>query len=397
MFNTIGSYTQNNNYNRSNVAFGAKPVAKETALYYINKIKDSGAKRIHLHGHSSLDNDSYESENGLSQLLKAMGVDNYVCAKNEQLKGLFLSRSKEIYKGDKQPDLIVTLDFNDIKRVPKLYKDVFEKNKGNIIGLDHHLRTDTMKGDFYIDETAKSCSGIVFRFAEALGVKLRKRDYRGLYCGMLSDYQKSKLIKFEDGQLIKMPELYEDKNSLEVLEKVEKLINNKDKAKVFKYLDIMSNLTPKEMAFRDKLPSMVQVSPNGKLAYVAIDPKDKQWAGIGMDNDRTSAILRDLRLKMLDNSKSDIFNQKQKQMLKNAKAAIIFYRTSSKSHGCYQMSLHSKDSYAEKIIKYIKTNLDPELEAGGHENRAGGRVHSVSRQDANQFVNLFIQAAEKIQ
>lgn len=397
MINHINNYNSLNNY-KANVSFKAKPVSSETALSYINKIKDYGAKRIHLYGHSSLDDDAECSKHVFSHLLKKLGIKNYICARKEQIRGLYLSNSKEIKKGTKQPDLIVTLDFNDIRRIPKLFKKTFEKNKpGNIVGLDHHLKTDTLKGDFYIDDTAHSCCGIVFRFAEALGVKLGKKDFKSLYCGMLSDYQKSKLIKIENGQIIKMPALFEDKNSLEVLGKVEKQLNNKAKAKVLKHLDIMANLNKNEKDFMAKLFSMVEVTPNGKLAYAIIDPHDKQWAEIGMDNDRTSAIIRDLRLRLLNGIEKDkMFTQKQKENSKNLKAAMVFYRTSGKTHGCYQMSIHSKDGYAQKLLKYIKANINPNLEGDGHEDRAGGRIHSIVNSEINKFINSFLEAAKNI-
>lgn len=399
MINRITGYNSNNQSPK--IAFGVKPVSFDTAMHYINPLKNSGAKRIGIFGHSSLDNDAECSKHTFSDILDILGIKNYIYSRKEQVRGLLLEKSKKIKKISKQPDLIVVLDFNDERRIPKLFKNIFEKNKpGNIIGLDHHKEAkNKLQGDFYIDDTAKSCCGIVFRFAEALGLekKLSKKDYRNLYCGMLSDYQKSSLIKIDNEKLIKNPALYEDKNSLEVLEKVEKQVSEKNKNKIYKHLDIISNLNSEERKFRKKVFSEINVTPNGKLAYVVIDPKDKQWRGLGMDNTRNSIILSDLRVRLMNGVENDkLFTPEQKESFKKIKAAMIFYRTSPKKHGCYQMSIHSKEGYTQKILNYIRANISPNLEAGGHENRAGGRVRSMKKEDINNFINSFLEAAEKV-
>ena len=333
-----------------------------------------------------------------SHLLKKIGINNCICGKPEQLRGLYLNGLKEIKAVKTQPDLIVTLDFNEAKRIPKLFKKIFQKNKpGNVVGLDHHLKTNSILGSFYIDDTARSCSGIVYRFAEALNIKLSKPAYESIYCGMLSDYQKHELISIKNGQLIKNPKLYDDKNSLEVLEKVEKEAGEDSKIKVLKHLDIMNNLSDREKTFNTKLFSSINTTPNGKLAYVVIDPHDKQWRELGMDNDRNSLILRNLRIALLNSGEKDSpFTLGQKELFKNTKASMIFYRTSPNKHGLFQMSIHSKDGYAQNLINYIKTNIDPNLEAGGHKDRAGGRVRSLGKTEIEKFINYFLTAAEKV-
>ena len=52
MISCIGKYniSANNPRNRQKITFGAKPVSEQAALYYINKIKNSGAKKIYLFG-----------------------------------------------------------------------------------------------------------------------------------------------------------------------------------------------------------------------------------------------------------------------------------------------------------------------------------------------------------
>lgn len=400
MINCINKYNvkRNNCCKRQKVTFGAKPVTPETALHYINKIKSSGAKKIYLFGHSSLDDDALCSVYSFSHLLKKLGINNSMCGKPEQLRWLYLKGLKDIKAVKTQPDLIVTLDFNDAKRIPKLFKNIFKGNKpGNIIGLDHHQKTNSLDGDFYIDDTARSCCGIIYRFAEALKVKLNPTSYESMYCGMLSDYQKHELINIKNGHLIKNPKLFNDKNSLEVLEGVEKEVNEASRIKVLKHLDIMNSLTDKEKTFNAELFSSIKTTPNGKLAYVVIDPNDKHWRELGMDNDRNSLILRSLRIALLNSAEEGSpFNAEQKELFKNVKASMIFYRTSPKKHGLYQMSIHSKDGHAQNLIDYIKTNIDPNLEAGGHKDRAGGRVHSLSKVETNKFINYFLTAAENL-
>jgi len=395
MINSISNYSIQNK-NNSNPAFRAKWISPKKGRAYIQSIKDTFAKRIYISGHSSLDDDSLCSALMLSHIVKSQGIDALVCAKSEQLNTLYMNKSKEVHRRIKKvPDLILTVDFNDILKIPKLLTNVFE-GKGNkisehksglfegtnIIGIDHRKNTNTLKGNFYLDDSAKSCCGILVRLADALGYKIGREDAKIAYCGMLSDYKKKGLIKIENGQLIKKAALLEDKNSRIVLEKIEKILDNKDKTEIHNYIDVISRLTRKEKYFLEKLKSMIQIEPNGKFAYVAIDTQDKDWAKIGMDNDTTSTLLRHFRKDTLRNSP-------------DLNAVAIFYRTSPKDHGVYRVSFHSKDGYAHKLLKKAEVLSGKEI-GNGPPDRPSGSLASVDKTETDKFVNYFVEAAKEI-
>ncbi len=58
-----------------------------------------------------------------------------------------------------------------------------------------------------------------------------------------------------------------------VLEKVEAQLGEEQKEEVYRHLDVMSNLSHDERAFRKKLISGIKTSPNGKLACIEIKSK----------------------------------------------------------------------------------------------------------------------------
>ena len=69
---------------------------------------------------------------------------------------------------------------------------------------------------------------------------------------------------------------------------------------------------------------------------------------------------------------------------------IAFYRKDDE----YRMSIHSRSNSAIRLIDYVKENLNPDIIAGGHADRAGGKIDSVSKKDTMKFVNDFIKASE---
>lgn len=60
------------------------------------------------------------------------------------------------------------------------------------------------------------------------------------------------------------------------------------------------------------------------------------------------------------------------------------------------MSIHSRNKYAQKLIRYIKKDLDNKIVADGHPDRAGGRIFSIEPDDCNAFINKFLIAAENM-
>ncbi len=393
----------NNNPNK-NVSFGTKPMPKNIAERIFKAVKQE--TNINIFTHSSPDEDTVCCAKVIYNWLRKMGKSVSLSLNENDLGGLFInSANYKIKKNNQQnSDLLFLLDFNSPVRIPKGYTIDSKSAQNKVIGLDHHEvdKNSLLDGNSYIDTESKSCSGIVFRFFEALGIPLAKKDMENLYCGILSDYKKIKYISYTQDQnnksvLVKSKALLDDKNSLEVLDRVESSLSPRSKSKIYAHLDVLANLTAEEKAFKDSLPSMVQVTPNGKLAYVIISPDNKQWMSLGCDETRNSIILSDLRQRLINNNlDSENFTAKQKEQLKNIKGTIVFYRESPESGSIYKMSLLSKDDYTMRLISYIKTHLNPELVAGGHSERAGGSINSCAPKDVNQFINNFLIAADKV-
>ncbi len=387
--------TQHKNKNLSyNASFRAAPMPVKTAKMFNSIMLNPNVKTADIFCHASPDEDTVNAAKVINNYLKKSGIKTSFCVYGPKLKGLFLGHGKFNIKKDQKPsDLTIILDFISESKISKSFVNIYNESK-NIIGFDHHQKThDKLKGLFYNDDSAYSCCGIIYRFFESLGEKLSKSDLKSLYCGVLSDYQKSKLITFDNFKLVKLPALNTDKNSKEVLEKIESQLSEKQRNKIYTHLDVLSKLTPEEKSFKENLYSKVKVTPNAKLAYVIIDPDDKEWISLGMKNTKTSPILRNLRLKLLNGVQNDnIFTPEQKEQFKNLKGAIVFYRAGN----VYQMSLHTKNQYATDLIEYIKKNLNPDLVAGGHPDRAGGRIFSLDKNEINTFINNFLIAAEKL-
>lgn len=377
-----------------NVSFKAAPIPYKLASELNAKLLDPAIKSFDIFCHASPDEDTVNVGKVLNNYLKKHGKKMDFCVCSPKLKGLFLGHGKFNIKNNSEPaDAALVLDFSSKSKVSRQFADVLNKSK-KLIGFDHHqVTSDAIYGFIYRDDTAYSCCGVLYRFFESIGEKLKKNDLKSLYCGMLSDYQKSKLIKFDNASLIKLPALEKDPNSKEILEKIGSQLSDKEKMKIHKHIDVLSRLSPQEQAFRKSLFPKINVTPNGKLAYVVIEPDDKEWISLGMKNTKTSPILRDLRLRLLNGVQSDdAFTASQKEQFKDLKGAIVFYRAGH----VYQMSIHTKDEYANDLIKYVKTNLNPNLTADGHPNRAGGRIFTLDKNEVNTFINNFLIAAEKL-
>lgn len=398
MINAVDSIVSKFNLKnkKTDIAFGAKPMPFDVAYEIKSKFLNPNVKSFDAYCHAPLDEDTTNSMRVFVNWLKKNNKEVSMCMSMQNIKGLLIE--KEIFKlkkGEKPSDMAILFDFNSASRFPKAYKNLFQNTQTeNIYGFDHHkLEENPIKGNFYMDTSARSCCGIVYRFFESLNEPLGKEDLKRLYCGMLSDYTKSKLVTFKNSRLIKLPALGLDKNSKEVLENIQSQICPEDKIRVHKRLDILSNLNPKEKAFKERIFSQVQVTPDGKLAYVIIPPADKQWIGLGMKNTRTSAILRDLRLRLLNGLPDDIgFTPEQKQKIGGVQGSIIFYRSGND----YRMSIHSKNGYAERLQNYIKMQLNPDLIAGGLQDRQGGQAESLKKDSVKKFIEGFLIAAEKI-
>jgi nanoRNase/pAp phosphatase (c-di-AMP/oligoRNAs hydrolase) len=389
--------------NNKKISFKSKYMPEKVAREFQQVLLDKTVRSVDLYIHSSPDDDAINSAMVVYHWLKKVGKQVSLCLNPEETKGLIFNPNKYNIKYNQSPaDIAFITDCNSIKRIPTRFIESFKsQSEKSIIGIDHHKPEAVTRGDLYIDTTSRSCCEIIYMFMQRIGEKLSKDDLRNLYRGILSDYKKSNYIKITpspQGALMKkLPELEKDTNAKKILTEIEANLSDSDKKKVYKYLNILSNLNSKEKIFRKWLSSQVKVTNSGELAYVIINPHEKLWASVGMDNARSSAILGELRSSLLHNAKKDtLFSVEQKKQFQNLQGAIIFYRTSKEPNSPYQISLTSKNGYAEKLITHIKTNLNPNLTAGGHANRAGGKIESLNESKINKFINYFLQAADKV-
>lgn len=382
----------------TNIAFRAKPIPLNVLNRTKSELLNNKVVNVDIYCHSSADEDTINSAKVFADWLTAKGKKVNICAPESEVKDLYINTKKYNLKHSNNiPDKSVVLDFNAEERLSDKYKDLFYKNKQeNIIGYDHHTPTvSKLKGDFYVDDSAKSCCGILTRFFDGLGIKLPKEARKSLYCGMVSDYKKSGLLKLtsDNGiyKLTKTDKLLGDKNSLEVFDKLDSSLTKEEKNKIYKHLDPLSRLNHDEKLLRKRVFSQLQVSPNGKMAYVVIPPEDALWKKVGMDTPKTSEILKDLRVRVSENSQNvSMLSDEQKNKMKNVDTVVAFYRKGDE----YRMSIHSRSNSAIKLIDYIKENLNPNIIAGGHADRAGGKIDSVNEKDTMKFVNDFVKASE---
>lgn len=390
----------NNQQNNSQPAFSAKPMPVDVANKMKAKLLDSAVKHIDVYCHASPDEDTVNSMKVIANWLKKLGKSFSVCVNTKGASNLYFNpKDYPVRTDDALADLALLLDFNGEERVPAKYLENFRRTQ-NVIGFDHHGKADTFieRGDIYTDTSAKSNCGIIYRFFESIGEldRLSLDDCKSLYCGMLSDLGKSKLVEVREKQLYKLDRYYEDgnENSREIFEKIEAKLGESDKTEIYKHLDILSNLTREELDFQKRLFSDIQITPNGRLAYVIIKPDDEQWINLGRDNTRTSTIINDFRKRIMGADLPPYLSTQEKEKLRGVKGAMVFYTISK--NGPYQMSIHSKDGYAERLRMYIKGHINPDLQAGGHSNRQGGKAASMEQRDIDAFINSFLTAAEKV-
>ncbi len=383
---------------KSNIVFRAKPIPKSIIDKTKNELLDKNINRIDIYCHSSADEDTINSAKVFYNWLTRNGKDVKICVPKTEVQKLYFSSKDFKLKGEDKtvPDKSIILDFNSKERLSSQYSDLFKNNlPQNVVGYDHHTPSNILNGDFYIDDSAKSCCGVLTRFFEGLGEKLSLKDKKNLYCGMVSDYKKSGLVSLNKSEnsyeLIKTNKLLNDKNSLDVFNKLDKSLSNKDKQEIYIHLDPLARLTNDEKVLQERLYSQLKVSSNGKMAYVVIPPNDKLWKKVGMDTPTTSEILKDIRTQVsTDSQKAEFLSDEQKLKMKDVDTVIAFYQKDNE----YRMSIHSKSNSALKLIDYIKENINPDLIAGGHADRAGGKIDSLKKEDVNNFINSFIKASD---
>ncbi len=418
--------------------FKANPMP-EIEAEHINK-KFESAKSIDIFCHVSTDEDSFSSAKAMYLYLKDMGKDvRIICSDKKSLYGyekdnLTIIPFNQVNDKIKHADLALCIDFSDKSRLDKNVTGYFKTFASkDIVGFDHHQKGSilspsqmaiisesyksvsempvTRRKNFYVDTTAKSCSAIIYRFFEAMGFKPGEEHLASMFCGMCDDMKKSGLIKFIKDFKILFSNFYnpqQNKNTREVYNKVAAELDDKRKEEIIKHIDVISYLTPEEINFERKLFRNVQTSDNGEFAYYVIPTDDEEWAKLGGDTKRTSSIIRDFRTRLLENASSDkLISKNLHTQLKKVKVAAVFYPNTKEN--MYRVSLHSAEGtdYVGQYTDYINTkyldyyrqkyNTDDKDITGGHAERSGGKIHSLEKENCEEFIGWFLEAADNIQ
>ncbi len=414
------------NINQYIPSFKANPMPQNQASYIDKRLRD--ADSVDIFCHASTDEDAFNSAKAMYLYLEQLGKKPRIIASNNPDLYNFdrqkynITLAKELSHSTKNADLALCVDFSKKERLSAKALEYLEKfPEDRIVGFDHHSESEflikdtnriTKKYDsiknmpelepsnYYIDSTSKSCSAVIFRFFEALGAKMTKQQLSSIFCGMVDDIQKFDIVNSkkrpDDTYECKLTENKNlDKNTKEVFTKVSSSLTDFRKNEILEHLDILGNLSDEENAFMKKLFDGVKFSENGKFAYCIIDVNDEDWIKFGGDTNRTSAMIRDFRMRLIKNKfKDPLISKPLRENLKNIKAAGIFYPDYDEE--IYKVSLHSKKDYVSRYQDYIKKNIYPGLTAGGHSNRGGGRILTLDEDKCNEWASYFVRAAQAV-
>ena len=363
------------------VSFQARPINIKRAEYLKSQLLKSNF--VDIVCHSSSDEDTIASARAMKWLLDKNNTPSRIISDSADKtfnykNGDTLDISSQKLP-DKPSDTVLCVDFSEYTRVSAELKKYIEKAK-NLVCIDHHSGPEQIinGNNIYVDLSAKSCSGIILRFFEALKINPSEKIKQFLYCGMSDDLKKNKYLEFADSALFpaKTKEFMQDKNTKYLYTKIENELPTDDKIEVNKHLNILMSLNKSEKMFKDSLPEKIQYNSNGKFGYVVIPIGDKQWNSLGGDNKRTSAILRNFRLSALKNNS-------------NLDSAAVFYPTNSG----YRISIHSKGNNVLKMFEHIRKYF-PEFSGGGHPERGGGGNSGLNPQECIRWTNSVINCID---
>ncbi|MBR2526007.1 hypothetical protein IKE67_06035 [bacterium] len=386
--------------------FTANVMPKNCAEYIDNKLKS--AKTADIFCHNSSDEDTFNSAKAMYSYLESQGVKSRIIVSNGKecydynTNKYNIIQADEVNENTKKADIALCVDFSAASRaVPNVLKYI-NSYGANVVGFDHHNNSDKITPNynqitqsyaknqdlptldaknFYIDSSAKSNCAIISRFFDAIGHKINREEGRSLLAGMIDDTSKDGFTRFSESGKIEVSERINDNgNTKTVMSNVLSQLNVFDKLDVLKHLSNKTKLTDKEIKFQNTLIERTQYSKNGKFAYLEIQQGDKTWEDLGRDNLKTETVLNNYRKEMLRN--------------KNLEAVAVFYPTNL--NNAYKMSILTKKDYAKQIINEIKSTTYPDLVAGGHDDRSGGTLSSSDKTDCHNWVNLFVNAADKI-
>lgn len=386
--------------------FTANIMPKNCAEYIDNKLKS--AKTADIFCHNSSDEDTFNSAKAMYSYLESQGVKSRIIVSNGKecydynTNKYNIIQADEVNESTKKADIALCVDFSAASRaVPNVLKYINSYGE-NVVGFDHHNNSDKITPNynqitqsyakaqelpaldaknFYVDSSAKSNCAIISRFFDAIGHKINHEEGRSLLAGMIDDTSKDGFTRFSESGRIEISERIGDNgNTKTVMTNVLSQLNVLDKLDVLKHLSNKTKLSDKEIKFQNTLIERTQYSKNGKFAYLEIQQDDKTWEDLGRDNVRTETVLNNYRKEMLRN--------------KNLEAVAVFFPTNEQN--VYKMGILTKKDYAKQIIDEIKSTTYPDLVAGGHDDRSGGTLNSSDKTDCHNWVNLFVNAADKI-
>lgn len=386
--------------------FTANVMPKNCAEYIDNKLKS--AKTADIFCHNSSDEDTFNSAKAMYSYLESQGVKSRIIVSNGKecydynTNKYNIIQADEVNENTKKADVALCVDFSATSRaVPNVMKYI-NSYGNNVVGFDHHNNSDKITPNynqitqsyakaqelpkldaknFYIDSSAKSNCAIISRFFDAIGHKINHEEGRSLLAGMIDDTSKDGFTKISKLGNIEVSDKTNDNgNTKTVMNNVLSQLNIFDKLNVLKHFNDKAKLTDKEIKFQDTLKERTQYSNNGKFAYLEIQQGDENWEDLGRDTVRTKTVLGNYRKKMLND--------------KNVDAVAVFFPANEKN--TYKMSILTKKDYAKQIIDEIKATTCPDLVAGGHDDRSGGSIESSDKQTCHNWVNLFVNAADKI-
>lgn len=363
------------------ISFQARPISIKRAEFTKRQLLKS--KFVDIVCHSSSDEDTIASARAMKWYLDKNKVSSRIISDGAGKTFKYKTGDTLDIASEKLPqtpaDTVLCVDFSEYTRVSFALKKYIEKAK-NILCIDHHSGQEPIikNKDIYIDKSAKSCSGIILRLFDALKINPPMKIKRTLYCGMTDDLKKNKYLLFTENnpKPLKTKAFLRDKNTEYLYSRMEKELPEKEQEKVLNHINILRSLNKKEKQFKDNLTKRVQYNSNGKFGYAIIPIGDKEWEALGGDNKRTSAILRNFRLTLLEkNPKLD--------------SAAVFYPNSDG----YRISIHSKNDNVLKLFEHIRKTF-PEFSGGGHPERGGGGNASLDSEKSVKWMNEILKGID---
>ena len=173
---------------------------RNSAAYFHNAVKN--AKSIAILTHTNPDGDALGSVTALKWYLAALGINSRIVVPNPYPKNLkFLDRDGDVIihswrreaaeRTVKNADLIIALDFNQLKRIDDLEPLVRESAAKKIL-VDHHPLPEKEAFDFVISNTEVSSTcellfWLIREIEEGSIERVPEIAAQSLYVGMMTD------------------------------------------------------------------------------------------------------------------------------------------------------------------------------------------------------------------